>query len=129
MIVPRERAAYLKEIEHCLRAIDPACEVQYMAHLGDGNTHYSCHTKDEPHLPALRAEIDALAIRMNDRFSAEHGVGLTKLSAMARDKDPVAQDVIRAIKTALDPKGLLNPGKTLAQCADPFGGLQAMPFL
>ena len=44
-------------------------------------------------------------------FSAEHGVGLSKLKTMARRKDPVALDVMRAVRAALDPMGLMNPGK------------------
>ncbi|WP_243614021.1 FAD-binding oxidoreductase [Shimia aestuarii] len=113
--VPRESvAAYLDEIEPRLRAIDPSCEVLSVAHLGDGNIHCGCHTKDASLIPALRAEIDALAVEMKGTFSAEHGIGLSKLAAMARFKDPVAQDVMKAIKSALDPKGILNPGKTLA---------------
>jgi FAD/FMN-containing dehydrogenase len=46
-------------------------------------------------------------------FSAEHGIGLTKLPSMTRRKDPVALSVMRRIKAALDPKGLMNPGKVL----------------
>jgi FAD/FMN-containing dehydrogenase len=44
-------------------------------------------------------------------FSAEHGIGLSKRNSMARRKDPVALEMMRAIKTALDPKNLMNPGK------------------
>ena len=112
--VPRESvAAYLDEIEPRLRAIDPGCEGVSVAHLGDGNIHYSCHPTDAALMPALRAEIDALAVEMHGTFSAEHGIGISKLAAMTRFKDPVARDVMRAIKTALDPKGIMNPGKTL----------------
>ena len=46
-------------------------------------------------------------------FSAEHGVGLSKLNSMDRRKDPVALDVMRAIKGALDPNNLMNPGKVI----------------
>jgi FAD/FMN-containing dehydrogenase len=44
-------------------------------------------------------------------FSAEHGIGLSKRNSMARRKDPVALEMMRAIKTALDPRNLMNPGK------------------
>ena len=46
-------------------------------------------------------------------FSAEHGIGLSKLSSMRRRKDPVALDMMRAVKAAFDPQGILNPGKTI----------------
>ncbi|MGI6245810.1 MAG: FAD-binding oxidoreductase [Pseudochelatococcus sp.] len=116
--VPVDRVAdYLRDIEPRLRAIDPDCEVMSVAHLGDGNIHYTCYPSrgEKTLLAALRAGIDALAQEMNGTFSAEHGVGLSKLAPMARHKDPVALDVMRAIKAALDPKGTLNPGKTLPE--------------
>ena len=55
---------------------------------------------------------DAVA-ELGGSFSAEHGIGLAKRGTMARRKDPVALDVMRAIKGALDPHGILNPGKVL----------------
>ncbi|MDS9469002.1 FAD-binding oxidoreductase [Paracoccus sp. MBLB3053] len=114
--VPIDRVAdYLRDIEPRLRAVDPRCDVLSVAHLGDGNIHYTCYpSANEPGLiAALRAEIDSLAVEMNGTFSAEHGVGISKLAPMARFKDPVALQVMREIKKALDPKGILNPGKTL----------------
>jgi FAD/FMN-containing dehydrogenase len=50
-------------------------------------------------------------------FSAEHGVGLMKLNSMARRKSPVALDVMRAIKAALDPDNRMNPGKVIPKVA------------
>jgi FAD/FMN-containing dehydrogenase len=47
-------------------------------------------------------------------ISAEHGIGQAKLAEFERTADPVRLDMIRAIKTALDPLGLLNPGKLVA---------------
>lgn len=114
--VPREDVArYLREIEPRLRALDPDCAVMSVAHLGDGNIHYNVWPTDPALLDALRAEIDALAMEMQGTFSAEHGVGISKLAPMARYKDPVALEAMRAIKAALDPKGILNPGKTLPE--------------
>ncbi|WP_191569443.1 FAD-binding oxidoreductase [Paracoccus yeei] len=114
--VPIDRVAdYLRRIEPRLRAIDAGCEVLSVAHLGDGNIHYTCWpSRDDAALKAgLRAEIDRLAIEMNGTFSAEHGVGLSKLAPMARYKDPVALQAMRAIKAALDPRDVLNQGKTI----------------
>lgn len=114
--VPRDAVAdFLRRIEPLLRAIDPGCEVLSVAHLGDGNIHYTCWpSRDDAGLKAaLRAQIDALAVELEGTFSAEHGVGISKLAPMARHKDPVALQVMRAIKDALDPQGILNPGKTL----------------
>ena len=52
-----------------------------------------------------------MVLELQGSFSAEHGIGLSKRNSMARSKDPVALQMMRAIKTALDPKNLMNPGK------------------
>lgn len=48
-------------------------------------------------------------------FSAEHGIGISKLPTMIAMKDPVALEVMGRIRQALDPQGLFNPGKTIPQ--------------
>jgi FAD/FMN-containing dehydrogenase len=50
---------------------------------------------------------------MAGSISAEHGIGRIKRDALAASADPVGLDVMRSIKQALDPKGILNPGKVL----------------
>ncbi|MCK5575919.1 MAG: hydroxyacid dehydrogenase, partial [Sphingomonadales bacterium] len=50
---------------------------------------------------------------MSGSFSAEHGVGCLKTDEMRRLKDPVELDLMRTLKGALDPSGLLNPGKII----------------
>jgi D-lactate dehydrogenase (cytochrome) len=46
-------------------------------------------------------------------ISAEHGIGVMKRDLLPKVKDPVAYDLMRTLKRALDPKGILNPGKVL----------------
>lgn len=110
-------ADFLRQIEPALRAIDPDCQQLSVAHLGDGNIHYTCWpSQNDPALKLrLRAAIDQLAVDMEGTFSAEHGVGLSKLGAMSRHKNPVAIEIMQAIKSALDPAGILNPGKTIPE--------------
>ena len=86
-----------------------------MAHLGDGNLHYTAlPTRDDPALhDAVVEAVEDIVADLGGSFSAEHGIGLSKRATMARRKDPVALDVMRAIKAALDPKNTLNPGKVL----------------
>jgi FAD/FMN-containing dehydrogenase len=62
---------------------------------------------------AVLTAVEDVVEALDGSFSAEHGIGLSKLPSMARRKDRVALDVMRRIKTALDPAGLLNPGKVL----------------
>ena len=79
--------------------------------LRDGHA-YPCYATREE-IDALREAIEDVTLSLHGSFSAEHGIGLSKLDSMKRRKDPVALDVMRAIKAALDPLGILNPGKVI----------------
>ena len=57
----------------------------------------------------------AVVGRFRGSISAEHGIGRLKRDALARHKSPVALDTMRAIKRAIDPKGIMNPGKVLLE--------------
>jgi FAD/FMN-containing dehydrogenase len=95
--------------------LDPGARSLTVAHLGDGNLHFTVYpTRDDEALSdAIMAAVEDVVEDLGGSFSAEHGVGLSKRPSMARRKDPVALDVMRALKTALDPQGVLNPGKIL----------------
>lgn len=108
-------ARFLEEAPKRIRAIDPGITDMAVAHLGDGNIHYTMYpTANDPALKDRVMEaVEQVSQELGGSFSAEHGVGLSKLPSMRRRKDPVALDVMRAIKAALDPQGILNPGKTV----------------
>ena len=63
--------------------------------------------------PALTPPIPDLAAKLAGSFSAEHGIGRLKVGELERYEDPHALEVMRAIKGALDPRGIMNPGKLL----------------
>jgi len=63
----------------------------------------------------LREQIEDVTLGLGGSFSAEHGIGITKLNSMARRKDAVALNVMRQIKAAIDPKGIMNPGKVFPE--------------
>lgn len=94
---------------------DRGAEPFYVAHLGDGNVHYGVYpSRDDDALRDQIVEaIEDVVDTLGGSFSAEHGVGLSKLNTMRRRKDPVALDMMRKIKSALDPNGILNPGKMI----------------
>jgi FAD/FMN-containing dehydrogenase len=98
-----------------VEALDPGAKSLTVAHLGDGNLHFTVYpTREDPALSdAIMAAVEDVVEDLGGSFSAEHGVGLSKRPSMARRKDPVALDVMRALKVALDPAGVLNPGKIL----------------
>ena len=108
-------AVFFDRIHARLPSLDAGAETLSVAHLGDGNIHFTVYpTRDDATLSdqvieAVEDEVQALG----GSFSAEHGVGLSKLPSMQRRKDPVALDVMRAVKAALDPDNRMNPGKVI----------------
>lgn len=107
--------AFLSEALRRLDALDPGARTLTVAHLGDGNLHFTAYpTRDDKALKDKVMEtVEDVVAELGGSFSAEHGVGLSKLNSMSRRKDPVALDVMRAVKAALDPQNLLNPGKVI----------------
>jgi FAD/FMN-containing dehydrogenase len=114
--VPLDKvSAFLERVEPAVEAALPGSRRLWVCHLGDGNVHYSVHhARMDASLKEMLTEIieDAVAA-LGGSFSAEHGIGTLKRATMARRKDPVALGMMRAIKNALDPAGLMNPGKVL----------------
>ena len=108
-------AAFLQTVGARISDLDPQADILFVSHLGDGNIHYSIYPsrQDETVKDALKDVVEEVAVGLGGSFSAEHGVGLDKKTSMARRKDAVALDTMRKIKYALDPKGLMNPGKVL----------------
>jgi len=105
----------LDRIDARARALDPGIEFLNVAHLGDGNLHVAgWPSRDDPALmTAVTRAVEEEVVALGGSFSAEHGVGLYKKPAMAAHKDPVALAVMGRIKAALDPNGVLNPGKVI----------------
>ena len=114
--VPLDRVeVFLTRMRQRLAELDPGAREMIVAHLGDGNVHYTAYpARDDAGLAdAIRAAIDEEATGLGGSFSAEHGVGLSKKASMARLKDPVALEMMRAVKRAFDPENRMNPGKLL----------------
>lgn len=106
---------FLTQAIRRLDAIDPGARTITVAHLGDGNLHFTAYpTRDDAVLKDKVLEaIEDIVADLGGSFSAEHGVGLSKLPSMARRKDAVALDLMRTLKQALDPQALMNPGKVI----------------
>jgi glycolate oxidase len=94
-------------------------KVGVFGHAGDGNLHptFVVDREDptaEPRIDAARGDIYRAAIELGGTVTGEHGTGLTKRGYLELQRGPAAVAVMRAIKNALDPQGILNPGKVLA---------------
>lgn len=88
-----------------------------LAHAGDGNLHFQILKGDmsdeqwEDELQRFHAEAYAYVYSLGGRLSGEHGIGAKKLPAMETYTNPVEMEIMRAIKRAMDPNNILNPGK------------------
>lgn len=95
----------------------PEAHVICFGHVGDGNLHYNLSfparaPTDEESKTANKI-VYALLDEWGGSISAEHGIGQLKREEITHHKSPVALDMMRAIKRALDPHGIMNPGKVL----------------
>jgi FAD/FMN-containing dehydrogenase len=112
--------ALIREATPAVEAFVPGARVVAFGHLGDGNIHFNVSQPVGADRQAFLARWDAMnevvhgiVARLGGSFSAEHGVGQLKRGLLARWKDPGALWVMRQIKAALDPNGVMNPGKVL----------------
>ena len=111
---------FLERGTAAVEAFLPGARVVPFGHMGDGNIHFNVSQPVGADKAAylelwepMNEVVHALVAELHGSFSAEHGIGRLKRDLLARAKDPVALDVMRRIKAALDPEGLLNPGKVL----------------
>ncbi|MBC6440290.1 MAG: FAD-binding oxidoreductase [Rhodospirillales bacterium] len=120
--VPVSRVAeFLERASETVAAMVPEARIVAFGHLGDGNLHFNQCAHDADGLAALLGKeravndaVESLAVGMGGSFSAEHGIGRLRLRQMAAYKSSVERDLMIAVKDALDPCHLLNPGKVVA---------------
>ena len=112
--------AFIAEATAAVAALMPAARPVAFGHLGDGNIHFNVSqpvgADKQAFLDqwsAMNEVVHAVVARHSGSISAEHGIGALKRDLLKAVKDPVALDLMRALKAALDPAGLLNPGKVL----------------
>jgi glycolate oxidase len=115
--VPRGRVPEL------LVAIQAAADrhgvrVATFGHAGDGNLHPNfVFDRDDPDAAekteTVRDEIFAAALGLGGTVTAEHGIGLSRRAALVEQVGPDVIDVMRSVKAALDPLGILNPGRVI----------------
>ena len=118
--------AFMAEAAAKAEARFPGTRAMAFGHLGDGNVHFNLRAPPgagpewtEEVAPAVSAFVHDLVTAAGGSLSAEHGIGVTRLPDLMRLGDPARLNAMRAIKHALDPAGIMNPGKLvpLAQAA------------
>jgi FAD/FMN-containing dehydrogenase len=113
--VPVSRIAeFIEHTDGRLKATFEQTRIYCFGHVGDGNLHYNI---GPPPLLEKRDAVNAVVYDAVARFggsiSAEHGIGQLKREAIRSRKPALELELMRAVKAALDPKDLMNPGKVL----------------
>lgn len=112
---------FLDRAEQAIHEISPSAEIIAFGHVGDGNLHYSACEPKEATAPILSnhaAEITKIvheeAMAFGGSISAEHGVGRLKRDELESIRPAAATATMKAIKTALDPDGIMNPNRVVS---------------
>ncbi|MDR2508068.1 MAG: FAD-binding oxidoreductase [Candidatus Accumulibacter sp.] len=119
--VPVSRVAeFIKRADAALEKAFPGVRIVAFGHLGDGNLHYNLSKPGASEStgfieaqPRVNRIVYDIVDELGGSISAEHGIGQLKRDELLRYKSPVEIRMMRAIKNALDPHGLMNPGKVL----------------
>ena len=112
-------APFYDEMVAGIRAIDPNLWICGYGHIGDGNLHFNLIADEKSNADFDSKKVDLYELlyekvaKYNGSISAEHGIGQTKRTQLAKVKSPEIMDVMRAIKASIDPKDLMNPGKVV----------------
>ncbi len=112
---------FVEQTDALLQAAIPGVRLVNFGHLGDGNLHYNVQAPEGGDMAAFlrdhEEEVNTIVYDSVGRFdgsiSAEHGVGSLKVDKLEHHKSPVALGMMRAIKQALDPQNLMNPGRVV----------------
>ena len=119
--VPVSRIAeFIARADAALQAAFPHLRIVCFGHIGDGNLHYNQSRPDAQsnaefiaQTAAVNRIVHDLAHQLGGSISAEHGLGQLKREEVLRYKSETEMDMMRAVKRALDPRALMNPGKLL----------------
>ena len=122
-------AVFVKDTNHALQQAFPGIRHVIFGHLGDGNLHYNVARGGDWTDTVLLTRQQDISTVVHDSvraiggsISAEHGVGQLKRDSLVHYKSPVEIALMHAIKKALDPQGIMNPGKVLTvDLADEVG--------
>jgi FAD/FMN-containing dehydrogenase len=112
--------AFIELANRALQNLIPEIRLVCFGHVGDGNLHYNQSIpkhmdakKFRSYEDAIHGIVHSIAADLNGSISAEHGIGRLKQDDFLKYKNPVALDVMKKIKHALDPNNIFNPGRVL----------------
>ncbi|MDR0781214.1 MAG: FAD-binding oxidoreductase [Pseudomonadales bacterium] len=106
-------AAFLDDVERGIKNVFPGATFLAFGHVADSNLHFICATGQREDVKTLYDIVYAAVGRFAGSVSAEHGIGVQKVPYLHHSRSPEELALMRTLKTALDPKGILNPGRVL----------------
>ena len=111
---------FVERTDAALQEAFPGIRIVAFGHVGDGNLHYNQSkpaAAENAAFIAVQPQVDQivhdLVYQLGGSISAEHGIGQLKREELLRYKSPLEMEMMRCVKRALDPQGLMNPGKVL----------------
>ncbi len=111
---------FLRAAESAIKKELPDIRICAFGHVGDGNVHYNVTTPENMDREAFFSRVAIInrtvhdeAISLGGSISAEHGIGVSKRRELTHYKSAQAIEIMRTLKAALDPQGIMNPGKVL----------------
>lgn len=120
-------AEFIERASAAVHVYDAAMQIPLAGHLGDGNIHFAPRFsfeawralgeagRQEAASAEVRRRVHDVAIALQGTFSAEHGVGYALVEEMRRLRAPLELQLMRAVRDAIDPAGIMNPGKVLSR--------------
>ena len=114
-------AKFIEQASNALRNAFPGIRIVAFGHIGDGNIHYNISMLDveqnnpfiEQQEPNVNRIVYQVVEKLNGSISAEHGLGQLKREEITHYKSGLELELMRSIKQAIDPRGLMNPGKVI----------------
>jgi FAD/FMN-containing dehydrogenase len=112
---------FLETADKAVLSAMPGARIVAFGHMGDGNIHYNISQPPGADKDTFLARwremneiVHAIVLKLNGSISAEHGIGQLKRDELAAIRSPVEMALMQRIKTAFDPRGIMNPGKVVA---------------
>jgi FAD/FMN-containing dehydrogenase len=106
-------ASFLAQVEKELVAAVPGAKMLVFGHIADSNLHFMCYTGSHDDVKAMYDIVYKVVGDFGGSVSAEHGIGVQKIGYLQHSRTPAEITLMQNLKQALDPKGILNPGRVI----------------